>query len=232
MNCAEVKEHLEAALDGAAEPELEKLLMLHVGKCPQCQSSWDEMQALKAMLRAGVEPLPSPALDARVMRAFERKHKAGEAATPWWKSFFSGSVSIPRPAFALLLAAFVIGLVVMLQLGRMTATRILLEPPDVNQSAAAAQPPARIVYVPVVDARDASAPKQLPAVATPEPSLRRTARTRRQKGEAETVASQRQPLESFTAVTATDTNYSTKATLAGFEPVANATVRVIKGRGE
>lgn len=242
MNCAEVKQQLEATFDGAAAGESRAAVMEHMGACEGCRAAWDEMRALRSVLRKTADEdalQPSAALDERVMRAFSRAHEPGdEVAAPWWRRFFAGSISVPRPAFALALILFttLIGLAV--QVGRMTAAEISLAPPAQTANGATAEPPARIVYVPVEIAprRDVTA-KNLPAASTTtttNAAARRPAVTRTTT-QRETVAAARnqaQPLESYTVVTATDTNYATKATLVGFKPVENASVRVIKGRGE
>jgi hypothetical protein len=233
MNCAEVKQNFEAAFDGAVNPEQERAVMLHIDKCPSCKAAWDEMQALRSALHTSVITRPSVSLDERVMSAFAQAHGRRESIVrPWWRSLFGGAISIPKPAFAVLLAAFALALVTALQIGRMTAPRISLEPPMRNADAAAAVPPPRIIYVPVETSRDE--PTVKPAPATTAPALfRRPAMPRRtQRREATPGQPQVRPLESFTLVTATDTNYATKATLAGFEPMANGSVRIIKGRGE
>src|SRR3712207_3813919 len=107
MKCEEVKQHLESAFDGAAVEEVRVSVTEHVGGCRSCKAAWDEIEALRTVLRKSADEEtvePSALLDERVMRAFARFHEPGdEAAAPWWRRFFLGSISVPRPAFALAL---------------------------------------------------------------------------------------------------------------------------------
>jgi hypothetical protein len=223
MNCAEVKQHFEAAFDQALTPELERALRLHMGACPSCQSAWDELQILRSVLQSSSIAAPSSSLDARVMSAFHQAHH--EPAPAWWRRFVFGTISLPRPAFALAVMAFVLLLVLALYIGRLTATPILLT--TLPPAAAVASPPTpqQFVYVPVRAERNAR------TIAPP--SIRRTPATRSTSSPAAPLSTgEPRQLENFTVVTDTGTNYATKATLKGFEPVETASVRIIKGREE
>jgi hypothetical protein len=226
MNCAEVNQHFEAALDEALDAETKKSLMLHVRTCSSCQAAWTQMQALRSVLQASALPAPSSALDERVMRAFNRSHgPRAVARLRWWQPLASGSISIPRPIFASGLVVFALALALATYVGRLTATQISVAslPPTVKEIAVPAPP--QIVYLPVKVGQENrehtsfNAPKHspMPRRTKPENSLRQTGT---------------HPPERFMLVSTTGANYTTNATLNGFEPLPSATVRVIKGKGE
>jgi anti-sigma factor RsiW len=225
MNCAEIKEQLEAVLDRAVGPELEKAVMLHLSACSSCQDEWARLQALRSVLLVSPSPEPPASLEARVMNAFYQARSKRRETRSWWHSLVFGSIKIPKPAFALVLLGVLSALALALQIGRMMATPIVvtMSPPALLEVAPAPQP-TKIVEAPdekVSKSREAS------QVAARRPPVARATRERHPPR-----PSQARPLENLTVISAAGTNYATRATLKDFEPIANATVRVIKGKGE
>jgi hypothetical protein len=226
MNCVEVNQKLEAALDEALDRETQKAVMLHTESCESCRADWDEMQALRSVLRSSEEPVPSASLDERVMRAFDQSHEARpDNGARVWRSLLFGSINIPKPIFAVALILFAVAIALAARIGRLSSTQISVAPqPSTIAETVAPAPLPQIIYVPVKIENDAlyvssGAPK-------------RPRMTRRTPSKASPVRRREQPLESFTLVSAAGTNYTTRSTLKGFEPLQTATVRVIKGRGE
>ena len=226
MNCAEIKEQLGAMLDAALAPELEKVIMLHVSTCSSCQDEWDRAQALRSVLRASPPPVPSASLDARVMEAYYQSRAPRREARGWWQRLAFGSISVPKPAFALILIAVASALAVALQIGRLMATPIIvtMSAPATIDGTTTASPPPQIVYVPVEQvrkSRDASTDLS-----------KRTPVARRLRSVHAAGQTSARSLENSMVISSIGTSYATEATLKDFEPLTNATVRVIKGKGE
>ena len=226
MNCEEINKQLGDVLDGAVDPEMETVVMRHISTCSSCQNEWERIRAVRSILRATEAPMPPASLDARVMGAFY-KTRIGRSEAPgnWWQRLVFGSIRIPKPAFALIVVAFASALALALQMGRTKQTPLVVTvPTPMTVEVPAPAPPPQIVYVPIESVRSAQdaaprAPKrQLVARAT--------------KARRPLMQTPESPLENTTVVTVSGTNYSTKATLKDFEPITNATVRVMKGRGE
>lgn len=225
MNCAEIKEQLGAVLDAALAPELEKAIMLHVSTCSSCQDEWDRAQALRSVLRASPQPVPSASLDARVMEVYYQSRAPRREARGWWQRLAFGSISIPKPAFALILIAVASALAVAIQIGRVMATPIIvtMSAPSPIEGTTAAPPP-QIVYVPVEQVRKA---RDVSTGLSKRTSVARMLRSVNAAGQTST-----RPLKNSMVISSIGTSYATEATLKDFEPITNATVRVIKGKGE
>jgi len=227
MTCAEIDAHIEALFDGAIDPTLKNSVETHLSICPSCAERLERMQAMRILMRKIDVPRPSPSLDARVMGAFQERHAPSQASTAWWRRLIFGTVLVPKPALAMSLVAVCLALFVGIQVGRLSGTQIVMTFPTspayigsapVTPSQVNVEPTARQPIVPQRTAllRNESRPSRLRKV--PRQLIARVARTK--------------PLESFTVISSSGTNYSTSAALVGFDPVTGTKARVIKREEE
>lgn len=226
MNCAEISVEIEGLFDGAINPARQRVIETHLVECPSCSARLDQMRAVRALLRKGTVPPPSPSLDVRVMRAFGERYTSPQAAPAWWRRLVFGTVRVPNAALAVSLVAVCVALFVGVRIGRMSGTQLVMAPPPSSAPIDVPAPPLQI--------NDEVVKRQWVAP-------RRAALTRKQSGppasrkvSGETLAqtATTKPLESFMTFSSSDANYSTRAALAGFEPVTGMKVRVIKGEDE
>lgn len=121
MNCEKVKESIEAFHDGAINGASGILVEKHLTNCSSCAAELNRLRALRKLLQKDVAPVPSPALDRKLMRAFLEKHERPAKSPSWWSAIFAGSVSIPKPAFAAALIAVAVAITAANFIGRNAA---------------------------------------------------------------------------------------------------------------
>lgn len=223
MNCVDIDNQMDALLDGALDRQAEPEIKAHLSFCPTCQSKWEQRTGLRSLLQKVATSAPSESLESRVMSAYYKKHASGTFVRVKWRALLL-PLSISKPAFAMiLLAVMMAALMGAFVLGRVTATQIVMPAlPTLTVSSASAPP--------------SKTPES--GVARRERALFRTGalrnRSRRpvhRTANVESVArtSRVNPFESFATVSPSGTNYSTRASLDGFEPLKDAKVRVVKG---
>jgi len=171
-----------------------------------------EDRELKSLLRASRPPAAPRSLERRVMAAF--RVQTAETRPPLWRRFFASSIRIPVPVAATALLLFI---------GAIGATGWMAMRTTDSPAIAPPAPPApgmRVVEAPVAQEKiitrtirgscvEPVAPKinplEMPELSrklTPKPSLQNSA---------------------------DDQIYFTRASVTGFEPVAEMQVRIIKG---
>lgn len=112
MNCEKASLLIEELHDGELAGQVENHVKEHIAACLFCSVKFEEACKLDGLLnRASAAPLPSPLFDQKLMHAFKAKHQREEKRYAWWNRLFSGSINIPKPAFAalsiLIAAAFI-----------------------------------------------------------------------------------------------------------------------------
>lgn len=223
MNCVEFEEQVALLMDGIASSTLERALKAHVSACRSCSTRLKEMQDVRTLLRKSVIPAPSDALDARVMRGFQNRTTSFAASQPWWRGGIFDSFPVPKPALALSLAAVFVALLAGIVIGRMSVTGRMAPPP----------PPTAFTAVPVSSEPKHEKPSEDPMLPRqPRPLLASEIHRPSSRKGAKTVMARTKPLESLTVVSPSGANYTTTATLDGFEPVTGARLRVIRGGDE
>ncbi len=100
MNCEKVKESIETFHDGAINGASGILVENHLTNCSSCAAELNRLQSLRKLLQNDIAPIPSAALDRKLMRAFLEKHERPAKSPAWWSTIFAGSISVPKPAFA------------------------------------------------------------------------------------------------------------------------------------
>jgi anti-sigma factor RsiW len=223
MNCAEVSVQTDDLLDGATDPARERLIESHLAECPSCSARLEQMRTVRALLKKSTVPPPSSSLDSRVMRAFHERRAPTRAVSAWWRRLIFGTVGVPKPALALPLVAVCVALLVGVRVGRMSGTQIVMPPLPPLASTTVPAPPSQVNVEPAPTQRIAP---QRAAISRNES---RPSEPRKASGEMPAPAAKTKSLESFTVVSPSGASYSTRAALAGFEPITGTRARVIKG---
>lgn len=223
MKCDDIDRQLDSMLDGALDQETERTVKAHLSFCPICESKWERLDGLRSLLRNVNTLAPSESLEPRVMSAFYNKHSSETLGTTRWSllSFLRGPA---KPVFAtILVAAVMAALAGAFILGRVTATQIVMPALPALTVSSPSAPPSKTPESGV--ARRERAPFR--TVAARNRSRQPVQRTANVDSVART--STMNPFESFTTVSSSGTNYSTRARLDGFEPLKDTKVRVVKG---
>lgn len=119
MKCIEIEKNIDLLLDDEANLLQKQEIKTHLEICDSCQTKFEALQKTKALLKEQPAILPSNSFDNRMLQAFENKLNA--KPTPkenWFAKFFA----IPKPAFALMLALFAIGVGLAFLFGRMSVS--------------------------------------------------------------------------------------------------------------
>ena len=227
MNCNEVRQNLEPALDGALDEAALWPVQAHVTSCAQCRVKLERLEAVRALLSGVPATSPSESLDARIMRSFQKHHanRSGwQAAVTRLRDLFLGSLRVPVPTLVMFLIAMVGIVLLAYRTGQQNAQHIVVNPvPFASEHVEANEAPGEIKKTAVVD-------QTVPVLDSPAIVEGSPIRYRKNKVRAATrnrVA--QQSIESSTIISSTSTTYSTLAALKGFEPLPIATARIIKG---
>ena len=223
MNCVDIDRQMDAMLDSALDQQAVHKIRAHLSCCPRCQSKWEQLQGLRPLLQTVAISAPSESLERRVMSAFYKRHASGTSARVKWRALLLPP-GIPKPVFAvILLAVMMAALMGAFVLGRVTATQIVVP----AQPTLTATWPGALPSTP----RDSGVerPKSAQFRTGAERNRSRQPVYRTAARESAPRTSTANPLESFATVSPSGTNYSTKASLDGFEPLRGTKVRVVKG---
>lgn len=223
MNCQEINSQLGALLDRALEPAEATIVKRHLRHCVECQDELERLRALKAALQSVESPIASARLDESVMAAFRLQHGQARAMSEvsGWRARLFNSFAIPKPALALICALLVGTAALAYKAGEIRGARLQVITPPAPVYGQYAQPPAiesvRVVYVKTSGgcSRPNSGPSAIPA----------------QAGLAKPAGAQAAVLRLETQTYASEAgiDYTTSAAFDNFEPVKDASVRIIKG---
>lgn len=108
MDCEKVVLDIQAWIDGELKPEGELELQKHLEQCSSCRSLADRMKAVRELVRRIPAPVPSAALDGRVMASFLSSHASANRAPARVPVRRSHGLWLSRPAMALMAAVIVI----------------------------------------------------------------------------------------------------------------------------
>lgn len=159
MKCIDVKENLDAFLDAEIETSRKKKIESHLEDCLLCRTEFESLQTVGDSLRQNLFAAAPPALDDKILSAFENFHSQKRNVRAAEKREKIGWFGIPRFAFAAALALFALTAVSAFQIGRMSAGEIsIVLPqeqeirvlPDVEQAKDEKIAPVKIVEVPVI----------------------------------------------------------------------------------
>jgi anti-sigma factor RsiW len=224
MSCQEINSQLGALLDQELEPSQASMIRRHLGDCIECQGELERLRALRTALQSVESPAVSVSLDDRVMAAFRLRHgRAGAISkVSGWRARLYNSFAIPKPALALIVALLVGTAALAFKAGEITGTRLqVVTTPAPVYTQSAAQPKAiehvRVLCIkaPGGCSRSNSLPSAMLA----------------QKGSTKSAGAQAAvpQFETQTSASEEGIDYTTSAALGNFEPVKDASVRVIKG---
>jgi hypothetical protein len=238
MKCEEVKESIEAFHDGAASAVLQTRMEKHIAICSLCKDGFDHLQSLKNLLQKDIVPIPSVALDRRLMQAFIEKHAAPAKSSMWLDWLFAGSVRVPKPAFAAALIAVVVAITTANLIGRNasissgvntvpTATLASLEPqsPKVVEKT-------KIVEVPIVKERvitkivyleQKNSNLNRTLIKSSDSNLTRTNSVNKRRNTPARFAPNLQMSASVA-----ENGYFTRTNLSDFEPATESNIRIIR----
>jgi anti-sigma factor RsiW len=224
MNCQEIFSQLGALLDRELEPAQAPMMRRHLGHCIECQGELERLRALKTALQNAESPAVSARLDERVMTAFRLQHGRASAINKvsGRRAWIFNSFAIPKPALALIGALLIGTAALAYKAGEITGMRsqvVTLPSPIYSPVAATPQAaePVRVVYIKTPGG--CSRPNSLPSAMLA------------QKGSPKPAGAQAAVAQFETQASASETgiDYTTSAALDNFEPVKDASVRVIKG---
>lgn len=159
MKCIDVKENLDAFLDGEIEFSRKEKITSHLEDCLLCRTQFEGLQTVGDSLRQHLFAAAPTVLDEKVLGAFEDFHSRKRNVKTAEKREKIGWFGIPRFALAAALALFALTAISAFQIGRMSAgeisvvmpqfqeSRIL---PDAEQVKDEKIAPVKIVEVPVI----------------------------------------------------------------------------------
>ncbi len=106
MDCERAVLDVQAWIDGELEPESELDLQKHLEQCSSCHALADQIAGVREAVRGIPSPVPSEALDRRVMASFLSSHTlANRAKVPVRQA---RGLWLSRPAMACIAAVVVI----------------------------------------------------------------------------------------------------------------------------
>jgi anti-sigma factor RsiW len=224
MSCQEIISQLGALMDQELEPAQTSTAQRHLMHCIECHGELERLRALKTAMQNARPPAASARLDERVMEAFRLQHGRPGAISKasGWRAWIFNSFAIPKPALALIVALLVGTAALAYKAGEITGIRSqIVTPPALVYGVSAAPPqapePAHVVYIktPGGCSRSNSLPSAMLA----------------QKGSTKSAGAQAPVPQFETQTYASDEgiDYTTRAALDNFEPVKDASVRIIKG---
>jgi len=223
MNCQEINGQLGALLDQALEPPQATTVQRHLTHCVECQIELARLRALRTALQSVEPPLASASLDERVLAAFRRRHErthvTGKAGG--WRAWFFGSLSLPKPALALMGVLLVATAALAYKAGEIMGMRL----PEIKSPV--------WVYNQTAPPKTIGEPVRSFYVTTPGKCARSNfpQRSFAQTNLAKAADARPATLQFETRAYASEAgiDYTTNAALENFEPVKDPSVRVIKG---
>lgn len=131
MNCEKVRPLLGRFYDCNLDWHSEVGVESHLGNCRSCSVEFERLQKLSGVLQNSFIPAPTASLDEMIMRDIRRESDFRQSPkAAWWKGIFIGSVSVPKPAFAVAIILIAVGLALSNFLGRNAAASFSAAAPD------------------------------------------------------------------------------------------------------
>lgn len=225
MKCNDVKENLDALLDGEVEIFQTEKIENHLENCVSCQTEFKNLQAVSRTLKQNLAVSAPAFLDAKILSEFASFHAAKRAEKPQEKSSKEkiGWFGIPRFAFATALVLFALTTFSAFQIGRMSAGEISLVMPQVQENPAVKQDEksaaVKIVEVPVIREKIVEVPVIKEKIVTKKIYVNQEkAVENMDKSKANTALNEKKA----------NNEYLTPIELEGFQPVAKIKARITK----
>ena len=246
MKCIDVKENLDALLDGEIETAPKRTIENHLENCVSCGAEFSRLQMLGQTLKYNWTTIAAPAsLDAKIFSEFEKFHAAKRAektlaAAPQKKIGWFG---IPRFAFAAALFLFALATLAAFQIGKMSAGKIIVEMPPVpenhtltvdrnagnNLAKDENSPPEKIVEIPVIREKIVEVPIYKERIVTRIIYKNSERKPENNGGSDNLISLPDAPNEPILSSRLKDNRYSTQVNLAGFQLVSELKPQIIKG---
>jgi len=124
MKCIEVKESLEAFLDGEIEFSEKEKIGSHLGTCAKCQAEFRTFQTIGDTMKQTLPIVAPKVLDKKILNAFQSHHAEKQPVETVEEQEKAGWFETPRFAFAaaFLLLALVSGFA--FQIGRISVSSV------------------------------------------------------------------------------------------------------------
>ena len=215
---SEHKRNLSAYLDGELDATARARVEKHLAACPRCRAEYEQLRFASRVMSHFVLPeahIPAWRVDQRV---FETQSQPGAVLRRFWTM----KVSIPAPAVAAVAVASIIVAAV-----SFTSRPHQLQTPAPPVSAGAPAPPAKIIEVPIE--REVVRERVVTRVVYargPRPPGTMQSGALANKPQRATLVAERAAVERGAANTAD--SLFTPASLTGFRPATNATLRIVK----
>ena len=245
MKCIDVKENLDALLDGEIETAPKRTIENHLENCVSCGAEFSRLQMLGQTLKQNLTTAAPASLDAKIFSEFESFHAAKRAEktleTAPKEKF--GWFGIPRFALAAALVLFALTTFAAFQIGKMSAGKIIVETPQVieNQSLTASQvtennqtkdenlSSIKIVEVPVIQEKIVKVPIYKEKIVTRIIYKNAERKTENNAGKNDSVSPVGASNNSILSSRLRDNRYSTQVNLSGFQLVSELKPQIIKG---
>ncbi len=127
MKCSEVEQQINSFIDDELETPLAGKVGFHLKQCRACSETFDNLRALRGILKRNITVADSSRLDANVMKAFALYSTNNQKKN--WRNVIFGRFVISKPAAAFALLAFAVFTGFAFQLGKMSATDVRVEMP-------------------------------------------------------------------------------------------------------
>ena len=245
MKCINVKENLDALLDGEIELSRQREIENHLENCQSCRAEFENLQAISGILKRNAVISAPKILDEKVFSEFENFHKANQAKKKPQKERI-GWFRVPRFAFATAFLLFVLGIFSAFQIGKMSASEISVVMPEVRENKnsdispnvnftenklpdTGNYPPTKIIEVPVIREKIVEVPVIKEKIVT-----RTIYLDRKQTEEKEKVIRPNFNKNDDVALGSliNDNGFVTQTNLKGFQPVSQLKVKITKKEKE
>ena len=129
MKCIDVKENLDALLDGEAGISNGREIENHLETCDDCRLKFENLNTMSGVLKQNLAVSAPAILDQKIFKQFDNFH--AEKPKPAKEKI--GWFAIPRFAFAAALVLFALGITSAYQIGKISATEISVVMPEVQE---------------------------------------------------------------------------------------------------
>ena len=218
MKCINVKENLDALLDGEVSFTQKREIENHLETCVSCQTEFENLQAISGILKQNLAISAPLFLDKKVFSEFKNFH----AEKPKEKLQKIGWFGIPRFAFAAALILFTLGIISAFQIGKMSASEISVIMPEVQENKTLNQEKimsVKIVEVPVIREKIVKVPVIKEKIVTKIIYVNKDEKT-------DTNLPAKKDFALKNKIE--DNKYLTRSNLEGFQPVSEMNLRISK----
>ena len=245
MKCIDVKENLDALLDGEISISPQRAIENHLENCVYCRAEFNYLQKLGQTLKQNLTATAPASLNTKIFSEFEKFHAAKRSAkiSETAPTERIGWFGIPRFAFAAAIILFTLATFSAFQIGRMSADNIIVETPRVpeNQSLTVNQnaenspakneisPAAKIVEVPVIREKIVEIPVYKEKIVTRIIYKNAPVKSENNAGENTFIPPVGAANNLILSSRLKDNRYSTQVNLAGFQMVSQLKPQIIKG---